>query len=1381
MLVLLSLMVAPPGLADSRVATTPAAWDDIGAIIDRMELPGVTREEISDSQLSDLNVLRRYDAVFLNCSWLASSYAQQSAAALRQYVQEGGYVYASDYAFTYLDEAFPGWIYFYSDPRIGKAGTVDARVVDAGLESYLGQSRVSVRYNLGSWVPVRFTPLALRYLVGDITIDLAAGVLPPLAPPKSGHGHGPTSASESYFAWETVSDSILALAFNYGRGKVVYTTFHNEAQLDELSERVLRYFVFDATGTLRASLTTDRTFVYPGDRSSVRVRLANETGGSVDHPTISLPVPDGMSYIDQSGVPRPVQTGSSIVWQIASLSSGDSASVTAEFTPTVSSGLATFVGNVTATGVESFETNEIALPILALPPNPVETAVTWNYGAALFAKALGESGTEVAGFGLSGVELSAGLKAGQYAEFELQDVGGEVQLRVRDVSRQAGLFGFEAGSVKALVGVTAASGDLEVGTAYATEMEVRRPLNRDEDTLLGTLILLSEGVKAASVLNPGTGIFTRAVAEALEEAFLAENVTRTGGEAYGSYEQSHGTASVHAGPLSMDLTSVGAIAGGGRFFWDRAESDGRERAGYEVSLAGSVMLPMSLFVGPVISAEGGAGVTVERDAAGTLGAVEAISSLDRSIGVPLMEWHDISVHVTRFEANQCTLLESDHSTLLMASLCSLESGVATTIAGADGFVQDVLEPAVRAAHVAGPLAYSDTSEQHVLLSMEPTLDLSAALGAGGGISIGWELQAGLGRRFLTRTADVVVRGGVIDLDNEVQYSVKPSRWEGADGVVEFHRRLFARSSDIVDRRLQSLIASVREEVQLTAAEIRTQLSSALANLVLDGQRWMDNWAGSLFATSVSWDTGLVTVERLRAAGEGERTGVEYGWRPYRSQYSGAGERGASVDVLTILGDVQRVAIENADGVAALQYPAGSTRIEMVVSDAMLDRAGYDSGEGGKLAVFRYLRDDARWQGIPSTSVRSETSWIVSAPVDGPGDFGVGLSSPSVDRRDPTIEVREPSKGPTIRVSGARVTIGGVAADNQGVRRVEWMADDGRRGACLGVDSWTTTIDLLQSSTVLAFRAIDMSGNVAEETVTVLRGGPPEANAGSDQRLQCSSPEGASVRLDGSGSRDPDSTPGTNDDIVSFVWSEQGGDIGSGVRPEVVMRLGEHDVLLTVSDRGGEQDQDEVQVSIQDTAAPEGGIVRPSWNQCFGVSAGPVVIEDDFTDACDQDVERSYAPAGPYVAHGNHVVQITGRDDSGNARTVTAGFTIDAVPPQVVLRDLGENWVFPTGVPFGELFVAGDDDAAAGGVVREEVWLDDCMVYDGATYGNRDGRLSDEVIPAGNEELCRIAAVCGRRIWRDPVVRVRASDCGGNTTIGQLTAKGGYSVPPAACP
>jgi len=102
--------------------------------------------------------------------------------------------------------------------------------------------------------------------------------------------------------------------------------------------------------------------------------------------------------------------------------------------------------------------------------------------------------------------------------------------------------------------------------------------------------------------------------------------------------------------------------------------------------------------------------------------------------------------------------------------------------------------------------------------------------------------------------------------------------------------------------------------------------------------------------------------------------------------------------------------------------------------------------------------------------------------------------------------------------------------------------------------------------------------------------PPVAVATAPTPAECTSPAGAFVTLDGTGSTDADSSAGTNDDIVSFEWFEDFGltsetALGTGQTLGVQLSLGTHAITLRVTDTHDAVDTDTISVVVQDTTAP----------------------------------------------------------------------------------------------------------------------------------------------------------------------------------------------------
>lgn len=109
---------------------------------------------------------------------------------------------------------------------------------------------------------------------------------------------------------------------------------------------------------------------------------------------------------------------------------------------------------------------------------------------------------------------------------------------------------------------------------------------------------------------------------------------------------------------------------------------------------------------------------------------------------------------------------------------------------------------------------------------------------------------------------------------------------------------------------------------------------------------------------------------------------------------------------------------------------------------------------------------------------------------------------------------------------------------------------------------------------------------------------PVAEAGDDRVL----PANAPVQLDGSRSTDPDSTPGTHDDLAHFEWFDVTSGppvlLGSTEVLNVPLAAGLHRIRLRATDKGGLSDTDETLVSIE----PGGGTAGGRWLASFHVGS-----------------------------------------------------------------------------------------------------------------------------------------------------------------------------------
>ena len=252
-----------------KLAVTPVGYDDMASVLGKL---GVTPDEITFEQMANVSNLEKYDAVYINCSGDAESPSDEVVSAVKEYVKGGGIVYASDFAAGVVNKAFPGKINFYggdvASAHVGNTGDVAAKVVDSGLASVLGKTSVTINYDLGAWVVVDSA--------GSGTRVLMTGDVPTNSYDASAYQNLDYSDSEklkeamekAQTSSSTIKDKPLVLAFSEGKGVVLYTTFHNEAQLTNDVEAIVSWFgIRTKAGKL---LAATRSLVVEGDNIALQ-------------------------------------------------------------------------------------------------------------------------------------------------------------------------------------------------------------------------------------------------------------------------------------------------------------------------------------------------------------------------------------------------------------------------------------------------------------------------------------------------------------------------------------------------------------------------------------------------------------------------------------------------------------------------------------------------------------------------------------------------------------------------------------------------------------------------------------------------------------------------------------------------------------------------------------------------------------------------------------------------------------------------------------------------------------------------------------------------------------------------------------------------------
>lgn len=163
--------------------------------------------------------------------------------------------------------------------------------------------------------------------------------------------------------------------------------------------------------------------------------------------------------------------------------------------------------------------------------------------------------------------------------------------------------------------------------------------------------------------------------------------------------------------------------------------------------------------------------------------------------------------------------------------------------------------------------------------------------------------------------------------------------------------------------------------------------------------------------------------------------------------------------------------------------------------------------------------------------------------------------------------------------------GSVSHDNASIIYIEWDFGDGS-DPVNGSDPTLLNTTTHSYQTVGIYNVtltvkLNSAYNITETdtaTVTVIQNEPPLANAGPDQTVEATSPNGAEIVLDASASSDP------YDDPLTYNWTWNTGS-ATGINTTEIFPLGETNVTLTVND-GEFNDTDNVIITVVDTTAPE---------------------------------------------------------------------------------------------------------------------------------------------------------------------------------------------------
>lgn len=231
---------------DRRYLVVQGTFDKIEQVLSRMGLsnvdllegvPADPSELWSTAAFSNWETLSNYDAVFVNCGIneydLVLGLNPAVKANLQRYIQEGGSLYVSDWAYDLVEQVWPERINFLGDDNEnsaaehGEDGDYAADVLEPGLAEYVGADNVNIGFNFGNFAIVSQVASGVTtYLRSDIQYGVNNGV-------------------------STLPDVPVTVGFSDGAGRVIFTSFHQESDgdgntetLDGPEDLVLRYLIF---------------------------------------------------------------------------------------------------------------------------------------------------------------------------------------------------------------------------------------------------------------------------------------------------------------------------------------------------------------------------------------------------------------------------------------------------------------------------------------------------------------------------------------------------------------------------------------------------------------------------------------------------------------------------------------------------------------------------------------------------------------------------------------------------------------------------------------------------------------------------------------------------------------------------------------------------------------------------------------------------------------------------------------------------------------------------------------------------------------------------------------------------------------------------------
>lgn len=226
-----------------EIAIVTGSYDNFDVVLTQLGFVNYTTIDGLDgatlsSFLGDPSALAEYDIIFFNGGHQEDGVIYDlenpenpvvaaNVANIRAYVEAGGTVYGSDWAYDVVELAFPDQLNFVgadevpNDAQRGDYELVNAAISDANLASYLGKEYMEVQFDLPVWPPIESTS-------SSVSVHLTGTV--------------PYSDGMSEY---TLTAAPLLVSFNAGQGKVVFSTFRVVPNANDDLRNTLQYIMYN--------------------------------------------------------------------------------------------------------------------------------------------------------------------------------------------------------------------------------------------------------------------------------------------------------------------------------------------------------------------------------------------------------------------------------------------------------------------------------------------------------------------------------------------------------------------------------------------------------------------------------------------------------------------------------------------------------------------------------------------------------------------------------------------------------------------------------------------------------------------------------------------------------------------------------------------------------------------------------------------------------------------------------------------------------------------------------------------------------------------------------------------------------------------------------